>query len=79
MCDCIERHNPSLVRELQARLVLMTSLNGSRPPSVAIPTEWVANAKPKRGQRSPLLIASFCPFCGAAYERDAAEREGSDG
>lgn len=62
MCDCIKTTN-ALLADHNARITL--SMIGDQHPFIL--TEKV-NEK-QRG-KAPLLMASYCPFCGEKYPKN---------
>jgi hypothetical protein len=69
-CDCIKNTN-ELLKPYGA--VVMSSLFG--PPEACVETY---TEKKIRGKRTPVLMASFCPFCGVKYERSAPPAASED-
>jgi len=64
MCDCIETMNSRLA---ESNGLLITTLFGT--PRAVIGSHKIDSKK--RGQ-PPCAIASYCPFCGGAYEAPKA-------
>lgn len=63
-CDCINRTNAAFAKAGHLQIVDVTiSLSGG-PSCAIISTSKTPGAKVKRG---PILIATFCPFCGTKY------------
>lgn len=65
-CTCIKDLNEKLAEH---NAVLVTTILGM--PSVAVIGTVKLDSK-KRG-KPPVMLASFCPFCGAAYEDASAD------
>lgn len=69
MCECRNRINEALAPK-NARLAYGFTLGeGSMnlsPP--LIETEKISS----RGKRPPVVMATFCPFCGERFEKDEA-------
>lgn len=61
MCNCINETNQQL-EDAGYNAAILTNLFG--PPKATI-TTYKADEK-KRG-KPPIVIASYCPFCGAKY------------
>ncbi len=59
-CDCIESISKTL-REEHNALMVCTLFS---PQKAVIGTEKIDS---KKRSRPPMLIASFCPFCGVKY------------
>ena len=77
-CECIRLTNEALAKD---NLILDTAhwtnlQTGTTRTTVRIGTE---KRTPKRGQRCPSFVPQFCPFCGVAYEADAARPAGQEG
>lgn len=60
MCDCIKTTN-AMLREHNCHLV---STMFSKPEVVVVETVKIDSKK--RG-KPPLVLASYCPFCGEKY------------
>lgn len=60
MCDCIQQTN-NMLKEHNVRLV---STMFSKPEVVVVET---AKIDTKKRGRPPVMLASFCPFCGEEY------------
>jgi hypothetical protein len=65
-CDCIARVNAKLAA---FNGVLETNLLAN-PPRVVIS---LCKRETHNRQKPPIMEASFCPFCGNAYPKDARE------
>lgn len=63
MCDCVTDLNARLKAEHNG--ILITTLFGS--PTRC--TVGVDKLDTKVRKRPPVVIASFCPFCGEAYAK----------
>lgn len=68
-CDCIATVNgaPQL-KESGAQIIV----NLLGPPRATVAT-YVE--KKVRGKKPPIIFASYCPFCGKAYQDDIKTRE----
>lgn len=66
MCDCIKTTNEAL--EEKHNSILVTNMFG-KPERCTIGT---AVLRPKRGARPVIMLATFCPFCGEKYAKEAA-------
>jgi hypothetical protein len=74
VCDCIRLMNEGFERggfnvELDVPLIWnhrygRATLDMSH---VRVPVDWKDRAKRKRGEKLPVVIAAFCPFCGEKY------------
>jgi hypothetical protein len=64
-CECLEQ----MCRALEPHGVWVDRTFSS-PSKAVVSTSWRPAFKPKRGQRVPVLLATFCPFCGVRYEPD---------
>lgn len=69
MCECRERIDASL-EPYGGRLAACFSGRSMRFEPYLIQTEKREGAK--RGARVPLVLATFCPFCGEKVERPPA-------
>lgn len=63
MCDCRKRMNEKL-KPLNARLAFGFTF-GEGHMDLSPPIIQTEKLTP-RGKRSPTVLATFCPFCGAA-------------
>ncbi len=63
MCDCLAELS-GLAKD-HGVWIDRTLLDAGK---AIIATSWYPGYKRKRGQRLPVLIAAFCPFCGTRYE-----------
>jgi hypothetical protein len=62
-CDCLEK----LAEPMRER-GLWIGRTMSEPAMAALDVSWYPGYKPKRGERPPTMLATYCPFCGAKYE-----------
>jgi predicted Zn-ribbon and HTH transcriptional regulator len=68
-CTCIEIVNEKLA-ERNTKLTQSIVLRDNRMDmTLLVATEVIVK---KRGQSALLMQPSYCPFCGAKYEEDAA-------
>lgn len=61
-CNCISEVNKDLAARGE-NAAIVTNLFG--PPRATVGTYEVRKI---RGKRAPILVASYCPFCGREYE-----------
>lgn len=61
-CDCIEQFN-KILKPKNARIEQAFSCF----PKVELTGALISVEKLGRGKRPPLVVASFCPFCGTKY------------
>lgn len=72
MCDCVEQINTQLA-EKNGRLEMVIGFgNGALSSHLHIGVEKIN----KRGQRPPLVIPTYCPFCGEKAGDTTASRGG---
>lgn len=64
ICNCLDQMNEAL-RPHGGEI--MTSLF-SEPPRLFVTTTHLANVKRKR--KLPLVVATYCPFCGVKVPED---------
>jgi hypothetical protein len=64
MCNCIALTDKAL-EPMNALVDVNLSLSGG-PTTVSIRTSLIEK---RRGARPPVLIPSFCPFCGERYPK----------
>lgn len=69
MCDCVSKVNDNLKEGgFNARLALGFILEG--PKKGVYPVLMTEPLEKRRGAgKAPTMFPSYCPFCGAAYER----------
>lgn len=65
MCDCIKSMNEKLA-VMNGRLTITFGFPHDAGLSQAYPTIEVEKIKP-RGQRPPIALPTYCPFCGEKY------------
>ena len=70
MCDCITDVN-RLLAEHNGRLVCTYNLTSGRD----YPKLEVEKADRKNRKKPPLMIPTFCPFCGERYKADQGVEE----
>lgn len=60
------------LREKNLKLAGYAFMMPAFRPKITIKTEWIDREQAPKGQkRNPTaMIASHCPFCGVAYEKD---------
>jgi hypothetical protein len=63
MCDCIDQMNAELAKK-NTQLNVVFSMTTGKTLGVAVD---VGPIEKKRNYRRPLIIATFCPFCGERY------------
>lgn len=69
MCNCIEQINEQLKSqgaEITQRLMLAQDMGDISVSPPVIETRWIG--KKPRGKKLPVLLASYCPFCGEKIE-----------
>lgn len=64
-CDCLEKMQAST----KEHGVWIGQTIGF-PCRALLDTSWWPGFTPKRGQRIPSLIATYCPFCGQKYTEE---------
>lgn len=69
MCECRKRMNEKLA-PLNARLAFGFTFGGGHM-DLSPPMIETERLKP-RGKKPPIILATFCPFCGEKYEKDEA-------
>lgn len=62
-CRCIDKIN-KMLEQSGAELDLAFNVKGEFYPQIA-----TCRRQQHKRQRIPLVIASFCPFCGREYKR----------
>lgn len=67
MCDCIANVN-KLLADHNGRLVCTYNLSNGRD----YPKLEMEKADSKNRKKPPLMIPTYCPFCGKRYEPEAA-------
>jgi hypothetical protein len=67
MCECIDTVN-KLLAEHNARLVCTYNLSTGRD----FPKLGVEKIETRKRGSAPLMIPTYCPFCGEPYESQAA-------
>ena len=67
MCDCITTIN-GLLSEKNTRLAVTISWGTGD----AYPTIMTEKVETKKRGTSPVVIPTFCPFCGVKYEKRSA-------
>lgn len=70
MCDCIADVN-KLLADHNGRLVCTYNLMSGRD----YPKLTVEKIESRKRGSAPLMIPSFCPFCGEPYEADQGVKE----
>lgn len=68
-CNCIEQINEHLKErkaEIAQRLMLSNQMSDISVSPPIIATQWIG--KKPRGEKLPVIMASYCPFCGEKYE-----------
>jgi hypothetical protein len=64
VCECLA----NLCPVMEARGLWVDSTLISR--RVVISLSWYPGYQRKRGERLPVMIADYCPFCGKDYEEN---------
>lgn len=65
-CDCFNKVNVTLAEHNERLVSLMDIRAFETVPRVLISIEKLDSKKRSRPRR---MLASFCPFCGSAYEK----------
>ena len=68
-CDCFSKVNATLAEHNEQLVSLIDIRTFASIPRVLVSVEKV---DPKKRTRLRRMLASFCPFCGTAYEKLAA-------
>ncbi len=66
-CKCIDKVNEKLAQR-NTRLALTITLNQSLSAYPSIATEQIETGRGK--PKAIGMIPSYCPFCGASYQRE---------
>lgn len=66
-CDCIDDINGELAKH-NGKLSLTFNFSGGTWPTLE-----VEKVDRKKRVRPPLVIPTFCPFCGTKYKADEAQ------
>ncbi len=66
-CKCIEKIDDKLA-PMNGRIAVVIPITSGGAVRAFIEVEKIN----KRGKRPPLLIATFCPYCGTRYEDHCA-------
>lgn len=67
-CDCVDRMNEAMAARNAAIEIGMLIDYATGKLREAPPAIKVYKVDPKRRDRLPTLLATFCPFCGRKYE-----------
>ncbi len=65
MCDCITTVDKLLAQRNAKLGVTFNLLTGQTFPKLE-----VEKLEPRNKQKPPLMIPSYCPFCGEPYRRE---------
>ena len=77
MCNCVKIMNEKLFT-LNGRILQGFDLTNGVLTLLPAPLVCVGKIEPHKNA-PPSIIALFCPFCGAEYERPAASPSQSEG
>ncbi len=62
MCDCLDKLAPAM----QEKGLWIDSTLQSRQAAISV--SWYPGYQRRRGERLPVMLAEFCPFCGQRYD-----------
>jgi hypothetical protein len=73
-CECIHEMDQALKKEGYNAAIVCTLM--SAPPRAVIETYKPKSGR-NAGKKPPVVIASYCPFCGLKYPEPKSSRKGA--